>query len=420
MPAHKQLSAEATRDHSITQILLSQTSVKDIKVSVKKTFWPNASNLADLPDIVPGKITRWTNKSTLSVQMEWPDGTETEHLCEILVPEFDFKLTANANGGPPPRLRTAPGAAPQPQPADQNLPGVDVPYKVGSNEYVQNWKETGDWAQEQRPGTRYRASIKACDPVITKTPEAMFLRVAFPPPVRGKMLKFLNARLSGVTTKKDPYTNAFCTEGELVLWIGITLQRCLNPQLDEPELWSQTPDPDRAGPPFNIGRYGMARNRYRHLKSLIWQYWEVDESDLEAGNPFRYLMNLEKDSNAWYAEAITPSWILNMDESMSWYEGAVGDPDTFTPSNPKLLPHLDHVPRKPRPIGKEIKCIADGDSGLIIRTEFQRGKHLHAKQQYYDEYLSRGGRTKKSTHKRPTHKFPAPPWKPTSLRIEGG
>ena len=114
MPAHKQLSAEATRDHSITKILLSQNSVKDIKVSVAKTFWPNASNLAELPDIVPGKITRWTNKSTLSVQMEWPDGTETEHLCEILVPEFDFKLVANANGGPPPRLRTAtsvPGGA---------------------------------------------------------------------------------------------------------------------------------------------------------------------------------------------------------------------------------------------------------------------------------------------------------------------
>ena len=36
MPAHQQLSAQATRDHSITQILLSQNSVKDIKAKRKR------------------------------------------------------------------------------------------------------------------------------------------------------------------------------------------------------------------------------------------------------------------------------------------------------------------------------------------------------------------------------------------------
>ena len=80
---------------------------------------------------------------------------------------------------------------------------------------------------------------------------------------------------------------------------------------------------------------------------------------------------------------------LNADELMSWYTGETGDPTvSIEPyvTNPKLLPSVDHVPRKPQPIGKEIKAVADGQSGMMQRLEFQRGKHEHKKQPYFADY----------------------------------
>ena len=133
----------------------------------------------------------------------------------------------------------------------------------------------------------------------------------------------------------------------------------------------------------------MGKNRLNKLLTLIWQYWEVDESDLDKGNPWRYVEGVETDFNIWRMEKITAGWLLAADEGMSFYLGAVGDPtiqvDPYK-SNPKLLPKICHVPRKPKPLGKEIKMVADAQCGVHLRIEFQRGKEEHAQQKWFAEY----------------------------------
>ena len=67
------------------------------------------------------------------------------------------------------------------------------------------------------------------------------------------------------------------------------------------------------------------------------------------------------------------------DESMSQYK-----PSSTGVSNGKAtpdwdnIPTLDWVPRKPEPLGKELKTCCDGMSGVFLRLEIQEGKVRHA------------------------------------------
>jgi hypothetical protein len=63
---------------------------------------------------------------------------------------------------------------------------------------------------------------------------------------------------------------------------------------------------------------------------------------------------------------IKKSRAICIDESMS----------AFQPRASKLggLPHLSFIKRKPRPLGTEFKCAADGPSGVMLWLEIQEGK----------------------------------------------
>ena len=38
------------------------------------------------------------------------------------------------------------------------------------------------------------------------------------------------------------------------------------------------------------------------------------------------------------------------------------------------MPHLSYVPRKPEPLGAEVKNLCDGISGVMLYLELQEGK----------------------------------------------
>jgi hypothetical protein len=55
-----------------------------------------------------------------------------------------------------------------------------------------------------------------------------------------------------------------------------------------------------------------------------------------------------------------------LDESMS----------NWQPRKDKLggLPNISYIQRKPRPLGTEMKCVADGETGMMLYLEVQEGK----------------------------------------------
>ena len=50
------------------------------------------------------------------------------------------------------------------------------------------------------------------------------------------------------------------------------------------------------------------------------------------------------------------------------------------------MPHISFVPRKPVPLGLELKCVADGTSGVMMYLELQEGKTRMMRLRFADEY----------------------------------
>ena len=68
-------------------------------------------------------------------------------------------------------------------------------------------------------------------------------------------------------------------------------------------------------------------------------------------------------------EAITPSWLLCLDESMVKWLG-------------RGMPGLMVVPRKPTPMGLELHTLCDALSGIMVNFEVYEGKELMEKKKF--------------------------------------
>eukprot|EP00966_Prymnesium_polylepis_P061537 1428156-Prymnesium_polylepis.1 len=211
------LSVEATRQHQITGILMQQSSIAGIKCEISKDMWKDYPDYPSLPDMVPGTLVKWINKADFRVSADWIDGRDSECLRQLLLPEFNFRLVANANGGPPPRLRGQAAADAAVAAAVAAPPRATVDIKYTSPETgldaTQVWEHVEMHASDARAEPRYGATLRSVDPNHTKEPFGMARRVGFPSTILGKWVKFMNERLSVDTTAKDTI-NRYTTEGE--------------------------------------------------------------------------------------------------------------------------------------------------------------------------------------------------------------
>jgi hypothetical protein len=64
---------------------------------------------------------------------------------------------------------------------------------------------------------------------------------------------------------------------------------------------------------------------------------------------------------------------LTIDESMIGWEGASAG-------------HLSFIPRKPHPLGFQMKTVCDSKAGLFLNAEFAEGRDIDARKKYYAEF----------------------------------
>jgi len=78
--------------------------------------------------------------------------------------------------------------------------------------------------------------------------------------------------------------------------------------------------------------------------------------------------------------AVIPGAVMTVDESMSMWLGQDGD---WTVEG---MPHVTKIIRKPRGVGAEFKNVCDGDTGIMMRLELQKGKDIMKDKPYVHEY----------------------------------
>ncbi len=88
--------------------------------------------------------------------------------------------------------------------------------------------------------------------------------------------------------------------------------------------------------------------------------------------------------NTCRASGISPGCHITVDESMSAWKGADA---TFVAEGE---PHVTKIKRKPEGVGAELKCAADGDSGIMLRLDVMEGQAAQRAKEYYDIYKSEG------------------------------
>ena len=78
------ISITDATNHMTTKILMQQSSVGGIKVSMKREFWQGRDDYDTIPEVVTGKIFRWLSKAELTMSIDWYDGRESIHLRQAL------------------------------------------------------------------------------------------------------------------------------------------------------------------------------------------------------------------------------------------------------------------------------------------------------------------------------------------------
>ena len=99
---------------------------------------------------------------------------------------------------------------------------------------------------------------------------------------------------------------------------------------------------------------------------------------LKESDPWAEIRWMVDGFNTTRRNAFRCGWIVTPDESMIQWTGASGPPIG--------MPHMSFVPRKPVPLGCELKCVADGTSGVMMYIEVQEGKTRMMRMRFADEY----------------------------------
>lgn len=182
-----------------------------------------------------------------------------------------------------------------------------------------------------------------------------------------------NARLTGNTVD-----DAKTTRGELLRWWGYALALSLNSGVPIERMWAHETYPDDILPPPNMGRFGMTKNRWMRLRARM-ACGPSDEASLEA-DPWSFVRAFTNSFNDHMHTTFGPSWLLCLDESMVAWRGRFGEGD------PSKCPHRSWVPRKPEPMGCELKSLACAMSGLLLFAEIAEGEQRHARHKWHAEY----------------------------------
>ena len=313
-----------------------------------------------------GTFQQWITIASRIPKILWDDGeVDTRLTLEQMLPSvYGMQLEKDADGRLPPRPKDRQRQAPQAPEAGART--VDVAYKRGARELVHTWTYRAPESidVDARQQERQRPKVNR-ETARFNTPYRFFQNVALPMPLIKKMFGehgWINQRLSG---EDNTYKSKKTTVGEGIQFCSYMIAIANNPGRPVREMWNEQSKPGVKSvlPPAGIGKYGMCSNRFIRLKELVPLCFSVSESELDLADPWRYVKPFIDGFNDHWEEVYAPGWLLAPDELISQWTGQEGV------DIQKAIPFASYVPRKPQPKGAELKCVCDGESGVMMRVE---------------------------------------------------
>ena len=367
-----------------------------IRISIHKDFWGSLRSVTACPTItgfeeeqpdaslwprIIGTIKKWAKKGE-QLRVHFYDGDFTYELSAMAVPEYNLRLEKYEDGRDPPRGRGdgARGIPPAVAPAMTEVTFTST-YSSGAVDQQLVWKliDKDGVRVDARTEPRFKAQFKVGSKHVYNT-EYKMVKAFIPPKWLARLTKYLNQRLDGARHKTRKTTEGEC---ERFMWYMVAL--AINRGVPLNQAWSQK----RKGivPPLGMGDFGMGSKRFELLRKLFGQAYDTEEEGMDPTDPYRYARFWVDEYNEHMNDTIVPSWMLAPDESMSQYKPSqTGVSNGQKVSDADNIPSLDFLPRKPEPLGKELKTLCDGDSGIFLAVEIQEGKERHCHQEWYDEW----------------------------------
>lgn len=161
------------------------------------------------------------------------------------------------------------------------------------------------------------------------------------------------------------------TPGVILKYFGIrlaiALNRC-NGKLED--FWKSTEDWEdwRLFDPPDFGsKFGMSLKMFQAINSCFRLTEFVD--DQVGQDPYLPITAFLRGFNDRREQMVIPGKYLVVDECMCSWKGL----EMFWSATMQDSVHITKIKRKPKGIGIEIKCSADGESGIMLRLEIQKG-----------------------------------------------
>lgn len=101
-------------------------------------------------------------------------------------------------------------------------------------------------------------------------------------------------------------------------------------------------------------------------------------------DPFMQTRHMWESCRKVFANAVSPGWLITLDESMVKWLG-------------KNMPGLMVVPRKPTPVGLEVHTLCCSLSGIMVNFEVYEGKEAMEKKEYVNKLTDVGAINKSTT-----------------------
>jgi hypothetical protein len=162
------------------------------------------------------------------------------------------------------------------------------------------------------------------------------------------------------------------SEAEMWMFMGLFIARSLTPQDSLRSLWPTDTGDVRSLLPRPSFSTWMTRTRFETILRYLAVVDHSKHITASAASEDKWwpVRDFIAAFNANRKSTVYAGWLIVIDELMSSWRGT-------------SMPHLSFIPRKPEPLGCEMKCVADADTGIMLFLEIQESKEAMKSKRHF-------------------------------------